>query len=496
MKASSGVVCLALALAVGTVSVRVSESLNMLERLSKPQHGFCLERNHGQHDHFSHSPFLDRQLRIKSPRLCDSSVKQYSGYLAVTKEKSIFFWFFEARNKPETAPLVIWLNGGPGCSSTQGLFYEVGPCTIGEEGRATTRNEYSWNTNANMLFIDQPAGVGFSYNDGPMIGRSTVAAEDMWTFLQLFYNRFGQYSGELHIAGESYGGTYVPHIASEIWKKNKAPLAGSGSLYINLTSIIMGNGLTDPYIQFSATYEWLCEGKWNAFDKNGSECAKLKDSTQACQRLIKACNEFDTDLACRPASTFCFTNVLGPIVKTGLNPYDARQKCNLSQGHPPCYPYDDWITKYFDKPEVRKELGVPLEKKFMACKLEIHQTFLKNGDAARSSSILLPELIDEGLRVLVYVGDADLICPGVGQIPWLENLNTKFQHDFNSSLPVPFYSHNRTAGFTRSSSGNDKAGRISYVHIYEAGHIAPHDQPEAIFDMIHRWIEGRPLSNG
>ena len=88
----------------------------------------------------------------------------------------------------------------------------------------------------------EPAGVGFSYNDGPIVDRSTIAAEDIWTFLQLFYKRFEEYSGKLHIAGESYGGTYVPHIASTIWKKNKASLGGSGSIFINLTSIIIGNG--------------------------------------------------------------------------------------------------------------------------------------------------------------------------------------------------------------------------------------------------------------
>jgi hypothetical protein len=92
----------------------------------------------------------------------------------------------------------------------------------------------------------EPAGVGYSYNDGPTIDNSFIAGEDMWALLQLFYKRFGQYSNELHVAGESYGGTYVPHIASAIHKNNKALSENSHArddlVHVNLTSILIGNG--------------------------------------------------------------------------------------------------------------------------------------------------------------------------------------------------------------------------------------------------------------
>jgi cathepsin A (carboxypeptidase C) len=92
----------------------------------------------------------------------------------------------------------------------------------------------------------EPAGVGYSYNDGPTIDNSFIAGEDMWALLQLFYKRFGQYSNELHVAGESYGGTYIPHIANAIHKNNKALSENSRArdnlLHVNLTSILIGNG--------------------------------------------------------------------------------------------------------------------------------------------------------------------------------------------------------------------------------------------------------------
>ena len=97
--------------------------------------------------------------------LCDASVKSYSGYFNVASghDKNYFFWLFESRSEPSTDPLVMWLTGGPGCSSQLALMTENGPCKPTEDGLNTVNNPYSWNTNANIMWVDQPANVGFSY---------------------------------------------------------------------------------------------------------------------------------------------------------------------------------------------------------------------------------------------------------------------------------------------------------------------------------------------
>jgi cathepsin A (carboxypeptidase C) len=100
----------------------------------------------------------------------------------------------------------MWLNGGPGCSSSTGLLFELGPCSIADEGKNTTKNPYSWNTHSNMIFLDQPVNVGYSYGSAS-VDTSPVAGQDVYAFMELFLSRFPEYAEKpFHLAAESYGG--------------------------------------------------------------------------------------------------------------------------------------------------------------------------------------------------------------------------------------------------------------------------------------------------
>ncbi|KAF9442831.1 alpha/beta-hydrolase [Macrolepiota fuliginosa MF-IS2] len=141
-------------------------------------------------------------------------------------------------------------------SNANSTRFELGPCTIVGDDRNTVRNPFSWNSHANIIFLDQPVNVGFSYADnGTTVSSSPAAGKDVHAFPELFLNRFPQYSTQpFHIAAESYDGTYAPNIVNTICDTNQqisvAPIPGLK--HINLASAVLGNGLTDPYIQMAS----------------------------------------------------------------------------------------------------------------------------------------------------------------------------------------------------------------------------------------------------
>ena len=187
-----------------------------------------------------------------------------------------------------------------------------------------THNKYSWNSYSNILFLDQPVNVGYSYSDdGSTVDRSTAAGEDVYAFFQLFFSRFPEYSkAPFHMAAESYGGTYAPHAASIFHAKNKqfglAPVPGL--IKINLASVILANGLTDPYEQMASIPDWACDGPYPVYDDpEGPQCSALRSKAPTCQRLIEACYRFDSRWACLPAQLYCWSQLIGPIQR--LSPW-------------------------------------------------------------------------------------------------------------------------------------------------------------------------------
>merc|ERR1711981_802944 len=192
---------------------------------------------------------LNQDLKKKS-RLCDTSVKQHHGYFRIKggKDKNYFYWMFEARENPKNAPLVLWLTGGPGCSSEIALFTENGPCSVSKDGKKTTPNAYSWNRKANLLFVDQPAGTGFSYGrTGDYDKNEHEVSTDLYHFLQEVVKKYPQYhKAPLYIFGESYAGHFVPSTTHRVFQGNQAKTGE----YLALRGQGIGNGLTDAYTQY------------------------------------------------------------------------------------------------------------------------------------------------------------------------------------------------------------------------------------------------------
>ncbi|ELU16203.1 hypothetical protein CAPTEDRAFT_104617, partial [Capitella teleta] len=182
------------------------------------------------------------------------SIKQYSGYLKASSTKHLHYWFLEAETDAKSAPLVLWMNGGPGCSSLDGLLSEHGPffvrfCTINPEAsffffiyrlkmmEKLKKNPYSWNKIANMLYMEAPAGVGFSYaDDANYTTTDDETALHNHMSLRDFLLHYPEFStNEFFITGESYGGIYVPTLAARIVDDKD----------FNFKGFAVGNGLSD-----------------------------------------------------------------------------------------------------------------------------------------------------------------------------------------------------------------------------------------------------------
>ena len=171
--------------------------------------------------------------------------KQYSGFLPADDNQTVFlhYWFVESTGNPATDPVVVWMNGGPGCSSLEGGLYELGPFTFtGAEvdGVPTlVLNPNAWTTVSSVLFIEQPAGVGFSYaTNGSVTSDDYIQSQNTYGFMLSFFKAYPEYSkNDLFITGESYAGIYVPTLAYRIYEGNKA-----GKPSMNLKGAAIGNG--------------------------------------------------------------------------------------------------------------------------------------------------------------------------------------------------------------------------------------------------------------
>ncbi|KAK7018142.1 Alpha/Beta hydrolase protein [Favolaschia claudopus] len=159
--------------------------------------------------------------------------------------KRLFFWYFEAEQDAANAPIIMTIGGGPGTSGMMNPIMAQGPCLSAENG-TTKPNPNRWTAHVlmqsqehyNLLALDHPVGVGFSY--GQMVNNSRDAAIDTYDFLQKFFRLYPHLSqNKFVLSGGSYGGTYVPHIATVIHEQNLALAAGTGARHINLESLML-----------------------------------------------------------------------------------------------------------------------------------------------------------------------------------------------------------------------------------------------------------------
>ncbi|KAK0129637.1 hypothetical protein ONS96_000201 [Cadophora gregata f. sp. sojae] len=414
-----------------------------------------------------------RAKHVDPSKLGVDTVKQYSGYLDDDEnDKHLFYWFFESRNDPKNDPVILWLNGGPGCSSLTGLFLELGPSSI-DKNLKLHSNPYSWNANASVIFLDQPVNVGYSYSGGS-VSNTIAAGKDVYALLTLFFKQFPEYAKQdFHIAGESYAGHYIPVFTSEILAHKKRN--------INLKSVLIGNGLTDGLTQYEYYKPMACgKGGYPAV-LDESECQAMENALPRCQSMIQACYDSESVWSCVPASIYCNNAMIGPYQRTGQNVYDIRGQCEDSNNL--CYSALGWISEFLNKADVQKELGVEVSS-YDSCNFDINRNFLFQGDWMQPFHRLVPGILEQ-IPVLIYAGDADFICNWLGNQAWTEALEWPGQKDFKKASIKDIKLDNGDKYGKIKNSGN-----FTFLQIFGAGHMVPMDQPEASLDFLNRWVGG------
>ncbi|KAF8168542.1 serine carboxypeptidase [Crassisporium funariophilum] len=445
--------------------------------------------SHSEFTTLVHPFFPHYGVRVKKSQFCDDTVQAYTGYIDV-EARHLFFYFFESRNDPAKDDVIFWTNGGPGCSSALGLFMELGPCRV-LDANGTTFHPESWNTNANIFFVDQPVGVGFSYADhGEFVGTSEDAAKDIAAFISIFFENFSQFKGRaFHMAGESYGGRYLPLFASAVYDQN-ARLVAAGMTPVNLQSVMIGNGMTDSFKMILSYYDMQCSPASVAPFVDVGTCVSMKSTVKRCEKWMKASCEDQFDaINCGAAVAFCRSAYSTSYQASGKNPYDISKQCEGEISETLCYPQTRFIRNFLDEPSVRSRLGVDnsITKNFTSCNHDVGQAFGVTQDILHPTSDYVAALLERGVRVLIYVGSYDWICNHVGNERWTLALEWSGHEEFSSQDLREWHVDGNPAGTTRSARG------FTFATIHGAGHMVPYDKPRESLELVQRWIAGREL---
>jgi len=351
------------------------------------------------------------------------------------------------------------------------LFAENGPCSVNEDGTDTVPNPYSWNSNASIIYLDQPAGTGFSY--GTHDTNEDTVSDDMYDFLTEFFAKYPEYNKqEFYIYGESFAGKYIPASAHKIWKNQKEQ--DPSKPHINFKGIGIGNGLVDvvTQVQYYADMAYNSGTAPSRVSKPVYELMKHV-ATPAAVAAAKACNKLGGFVTCIAAQEIYSMGLMIPYFTTGYNVYDMREECEVP---PLCYDFSN-IETYLNQEKVRKYLGAT--KRYTSCDKSVQIGLI--GDFMVNSQQLIPDLLHSGIDVLIYNGDQDYICNWLGSDAWTKKLEWDGKEGFNSANPEPFEVDGKEVGKLRSFEN------FSFLQVYDAGHMVPMNAPEAALAMLRKF---------
>lgn len=390
----------------------------------------------------------------------------------------------------------------------EGAFSESGPYHIQEYTTPPTLavNPYTWNNVTNNLFIESPAGVGFSYCEDPAgcSHTDTSTAEDNLQALISFFAAYPEYSkAKFWISGESYAGIYVPMLAYNVVKYN----AGKPAQPINLQGTMVGNGCigydaghcgNDPLNDYHDIQEWRGHAlvSETLYDAILGNCT-WGNENNVCQALLNeaASNLGNLDVyylynTCpNPASAR--RSLRAPLGKKSLlrRAMDFAEEKAKAEGlalDPNCFGTGPTLEKWFNQDSTKAAFHVAPAIDWALC--SNNASFNYNPDMPDERKTIYPGLVAAGLKVLVYNGEADLCVPYTDNEWWTRSMGYKVA-DAWQPWTVPGEEGAYVGGYIIHYAVPNGAN-FSFATIRGAGHMVPETRPEAAFHMMRRWTTG------
>ncbi|KAM7484009.1 hypothetical protein LguiA_000018 [Lonicera macranthoides] len=418
------------------------------------------------------------------------SFEQYSGYVTVDekKQRALFYYFVEAEidhHHPSSKPLVLWLNGGPGCSSLGvGAFSENGP--FRPSGEFLVKNPYSWNTEANMLYLEAPIGVGFSYLNSFSYASTNdkITGMDNLVFLHKWFLKFPRYRNtSLFITGESYAGHYVPQLADLILRFNKK------HHMFNLKGIALGNPVLEFATDFNsrAEYFWshglISDSTYRLFTSSCNYSRYVGEYYRG--SLSPVCSRV-MSLVSRETSKFVdkYDVTLDVCIPSVLSQSKVLSPQKVTETIDVCV--EDETVKYLNRKDVQKALHARLVgvNQWLVCSNILDYDLL---DLEIPSVTIVGKVIEAGIPVLVYSGDQDSVIPLTGSRMLVHGLAQEL--GLNTTVPYRVWFAGMQVGGWTQVYGNI----LSFATIRGASHEAPFSQPERSLVLFRSFLQGRPL---
>jgi len=391
-------------------------------------------------------------------------VDQASGFVSVGPKSGddMFYWLF--KSPKENAPLVMWLTGGPGCASEVAVFMENGPYRF-NKGKQIVPNKDSWHHAANMIYVDNPIGSGFSpaASEDDFVTTEEGVAEGLHNFLIEFVKKYPEFKGrDFFITGESYAGHYIPAISYEI-------VENGSDIPLNFRGSAIGNGWVNPEIQYPEYAKFSYEN--HLIDEPTYE--KMKTDFKTCVDLVKNSPWYEAFPYCQSI----VSQVIGSPPR--FNVYNIHESCE----YPPlCYDMSN-ETEFCNNKANQKQLNINNKPTWETCNMDVHTALM--GDWTTNMGVKIPAVLKAGKTMLVYSGDYDYICNWRGGEAWTKAVQWEHTEDFNNKE----YEHWIVDGNTDKPAGQVRQiDNFTFLRVHAAGHMVPLDQSRNAFVMFQNFI--------